>query len=117
MTQKQIEELKSKEYHSKNWKVYGEGGCRDMVMSCLTYGTSKEEFMREYAPNYLKQKEHWIDRETGKRKTHTEGFANNLDEVAAIWDDQENYFRNHCKVIKGAYVDSEGLSYNSVIEA
>ena len=36
----------------KNWKVYGEGGCRDMILSCLAYGTSKEEFM-ENILNYV----------------------------------------------------------------
>ena len=50
MTQEQIKTLKEKEYNQKNWKVYGEGGCRDMILSCLAYGTSKEEFMRENFP-------------------------------------------------------------------
>ena len=117
MTQNEINELKSKEFNrTKGWKVYGEGGCRDMIMSCLTYGTSKEKFMEEYAPNYLKQKETWIDKLTGKRKTHIEGFANTLEEISLIWEDQSNYFRDHCKVNSNVYVDSEGVSYNSVIE-
>ena len=116
MTQKEITELKSKDYNRKNWKVYGEGGCRDMILSCLAYGTSKEEFMETYAPNYLKQTESWIDRETGKRRNHTDGFANSLDEISAIWDDQVNYFKNHCRVISGVYTDSEGCSYNSIVE-
>lgn len=116
MTQEQIKTLKTKEYNQKNWKVYGEGGCRDMILSCLAYGTSKEEFMKKYAHNYLKQTESWIDRETGKRRTHTDGFAKTLEEVEAVWDDQVAYFRDHCKVQCGTYVDSEGQSYNSIVE-
>ena len=116
MTQKQIAELKEKEYNRKNWKVYGEGGCRDMILSCLAYGTSKEEFMETYAPNYLKQTESWTDKETGKRRTHTDGFAKTLEEVEVVWDDQVNYFRNHCRIQRSVYTDSEGYSYNSIIE-
>ena len=116
MTQKEINELKAKEFNQVNYKVYGEGGCRDMIMSCLTYGTSKEEFMENYAPNYIKQKEVFIDRETGKKKTHTEGFANTLEEVSRVWDDQAEYFKNHCRVNHNVYTDSEGCSYNSVVE-
>lgn len=116
MTQKEIAELKAKEYNRKNWKVYGEGGCRDFILSCLAYGTSKEEFMKKYAQNYLKQTESWIDRETNKRRTHTDGFANTLKEVEDVWDDQVSYFRNHCKIQYGVYTDSEGCSYNSIVE-
>ncbi len=116
MTQKEIAELKEKEYNQKNWKVYGEGGCRDMILSCLAYGTTKDEFMKEYAPNYLKQKESWIDQETGKKRTHTDGFARTLKEVEAVWDDQVNYFRKHCRIKHGVYTDSEGCSYNSIVE-
>jgi hypothetical protein len=117
MTQNEINNLKRREYNrTKGWKVYGEGGCRDMIMSCLTYGVSKEKFMEEYAPNYLKQKEYCVDSQTGKMKTHIEGFANTLDEIGSIWEDQSNYFRDHCRVNSNVYVDSEGLSYNSLVE-
>ena len=116
MTQKEIAELKSKEYNRKNWKVYGEGGCRDMILSCLAYGTSKEEFMEKYASEYLRKKESWIDPNTGKKITHTDGFAKTLSEVEAVWDDQATYFRNHCRVTSGVYTDSEGCSYNSIVE-
>lgn len=116
MTQEQIKTLRDREYHRKNWKVYGEGGCRDMILSCFAYGYSKEDFMGNYAKNYLKQTESWIDKETGKRRTHTDGFAKTLEEVEAVWDDQVAYLRDHCKVNSGVYTDSEGCSYNSIVE-
>jgi hypothetical protein len=45
-----------------------------------------------------------------------DGKFNSLEEVSAIWDDQANYFRNHCRVNHNVYTDSEGLSYNSITE-
>lgn len=104
MTQKQIDELKDKEY-KQDKIVCGEGSCRSMIMSCLTYGTTKEEFMKTYAENYVKHK--------GRSK---DGKFNSLEEVSAIWDDQQNYFKNHCRVNYNVYTDSEGLSYNSITE-
>jgi hypothetical protein len=102
MTQKEIENLKDKEYFEKGI-VYGEGGCRSMIMSCLIYGTTKDYFMKKYASNYVKT----------KPKT---GVFKDLAEVEKIWDDQENYFKNHCRVNHNVYTDSEGLSYNSITE-
>ena len=58
MTQEQIRTLKDNEY--KKGIVYGEGGCRDMIMSCLTYGTTKDYFMKKYAENYVKHEESWV---------------------------------------------------------
>lgn len=113
MTQKQIEELKDKEY-SKGL-VYGEGSCRSMIMSCLIYGTTKEEFLKAYGPNYVKHSESWIGK-NGRKRYGKEGKFENLSEVAKIWDDQENYFKNHCIVNHNVYTDSEGLSYNSITE-
>ena len=100
MTQNKITELRQKEY--QKGIVYGEGSCRDMVMSCLTYGTTKDYFMKNYAPNYV--------------KTRVSGKFKNLAEVEKIWDDQEDYFRNHCRINHNVYTDSEGLSYNSIVE-
>ena len=41
-------------------------------------------------------------------------IVGNLTEVEKIWDDQENYFKNHCRINHNVYTDSEGLSYNSI---
>ncbi len=114
MTQEQIRILKDKEYHQDKL-VYGEGGCRDMIMSCLIYGTSKEEFLRDYGPNYVKHSESWIDNR-GRRRKMNDGKFSDIKEVEKIWDDQENYFRNHVRVNHNVYTDSEGLSYNSITE-
>ena len=101
MTQEQIRTLKDNEY--KKGIVYGEGGCRDMIMSCLIYGTTKDYFMKNYAPNYVKT----------KPKT---GIFKDLAQVEKICDNQENYFKNHCRVNHNVYTDSEGLSYSSITE-
>lgn len=113
MTQEQIRTLKDQEY--KEGIVYGEGGCRDMIMSCLTYGTTKEEFMKTYAENYVKHEESWVGT-NGRIKRGKDGKFNTLEEVSAIWDDQQNYFKNHVRVNHNVYTDSEGLSYNSITE-
>ena len=114
MTQKQINELKDKEFQQDKL-VYGEGGCRDMIMSCLTYGTTKAYFMKKYAPNYVKHDDSWVGKNGGIVE-FTEGKFDSLDEVEAVWDDQEKYFKEHCKVEYNVYHDSEGCSYNSVVE-
>ena len=105
MTQNEIRKLKDKEYF-EDGRVYGEGGCRDMIMSCLTYGTTKEYFLKHYGPNYIKHTD----------KMGKDGLFNDISEVEKIWDDQETYFKNHCRVNHNVYTDSEGLSYNSVTE-
>lgn len=113
MTQKQIETLRGAEY--QEGIVYGEGSCRDMIMSCLIYGTSKDYFMKNYASNYVKHSESWVGN-NGKIKRSKDGKFNSLEEVSAVWDNQENYFKNHCRVNHNVYTDSEGLSYNSITE-
>lgn len=113
MTQDNITQLKQKEY--KEGIVYGEGSCRSMIMSCLTYGTTKEEFMKTYAENYVKHEESWVGN-NGRIKRGKDGKFNTLEEVSLIWDDQQNYFKNHCRVNHNVYTDSEGLSYNSITE-
>ena len=113
MKQKLITELKDREY--KEGIVYGEGSCRDMIMSCLTYGTTKDYFMKKYAPNYVKHEESWVNK-NGSVKRTKEGIFDTITDVEKIWDDQEDYFRNHCRVNHDVYTDSEGLSYNSVTE-
>ena len=95
MTQKEIELLERKEY-KEHGLVYGEGGCRSMIMSCLVYGYDRNHFMNTYSNRYAA--------ELGRKR------------VEQIWDDQESYFMKHCKVNHNVYTDSEGLSYNSVTE-
>jgi hypothetical protein len=114
MTQEQIRILKDKEYH-QDGIVYGEGSCRSMIMSCLIYGTTKEEFMKTYAENYVKYEESWVGN-NGRIRRSKDGKFNSLEEVSAIWDDQQNYFKNHVRVNHNVYTDSEGLSYNSITE-
>lgn len=95
MTQKEIEMLEHIEYKEKGL-IYGEGGCRSMIMSCLIYGDGRDYFMNKYAHHYIAV--------LGKKR------------VEEIWEDQENYFKNHCRVNHDVYTDSEGCTYNSVTE-
>ena len=95
MTTKEIELLEHREYKEQGL-VYGEGGCRSMIMSCLIYGNGRNYFMKHYAHYYIAV--------LGKER------------VEEIWEDQENYFKNHCKVNHDVYTDSEGVSYNSITE-
>ena len=95
MTQKEIEMLEHKEYKEQGL-VYGEGGCRSMIMSCLVYGYGRDYFMKRHAQKYVA--------ELGEKR------------VEEIWEDQENYFNNHCKVNYNVHIDNEGVSYNSVTE-
>ena len=95
MTKKEIEELEHKEYKEQGL-VYGEGGCRSMIMCCLVYGDGRDYFMKQHSEKYAA--------ELGMKR------------VEEIWEDQENYFKNHCKVNHNVYTDSEGCTYNSVTE-
>ena len=95
MTKKEIEALEHKEYKERGL-VYGEGGCRSMIMCCLAYGYGRDYFMNSHAQNYAA--------ELGMKR------------VEEIWDDQEDYFKNHCKVNHNVYTDNEGCTYNSVTE-
>lgn len=115
MNRKQIEALREKEYRENNI-VRGEGSCQQMIISCLEYGYSKQYFMDNYAKDYLSRREKYFDKAENKIKYDKEGFCKTLDDVAKVWDDQANYFRNHCSVSTDTYTDSDGLSYNSVID-
>ena len=33
-----------------------------------------------------------------------------------VYNDQKHYFDTKCKVNKGVYTDSEGVTYNSLVE-
>jgi hypothetical protein len=95
MTQKEIEALEHKEYKEKRL-IYGEGGCRSMIMSCLIYGYGRDYFYKNHAQRY--------EAVLGQER------------VEEIWEDQYDYFINHCKVNHNVYTDSEGCTYNSVTE-
>lgn len=95
MTNKEIEALESKEYKEQGL-VYGEGGCRSMIMSCLVYGYSRDYFYKNHANKFVA--------ELG------------VERVEEILEDQYDYFINHCRVNHNVYTDSEGCTYNSVTE-
>lgn len=67
---------------------------RKMIMSCLIYGN--DIFHRPYADEYI----------------DILGY----DRVMEIYNDQKEYFDTKCRVEKNVYTDSEGVTYNSLIE-
>ena len=114
MSSKEINEIKNLMLKNKEWqninssarKLYEEMSLRSMIMSCLTYGynifTSKcydgcsEYYNKPYAKEYI----------------DILGY----DRVMEIYNNQKEYFDTKCKVNKGVYTDSDGLTYNSLIE-
>lgn len=79
---------------------------RSMIMSCLVYGEDiftsvcinacSEYYHRPYADEYI----------------DILGY----DRVMRVYNDQKHYFDTKCKVNKGVYTDSEGVTYNSLVE-
>lgn len=67
--------------------------CREMINSCLIYN---EEFLNSrYSTKYIE--------ELGKTR------------VLELYNEQLEHF-NRCVVIKNVYEDSEGVTYNSLLE-
>lgn len=66
---------------------------REMIMSCLCYGYGLDN---QYINKY---KQVFSEKQFNK-----------------ILKSQADYFNNHCKVAKNVGYDSEGNSYNSIIE-
>lgn len=114
MNSKEIKAIEDIMLHNKEWKninssarkLYEEMSLRNMIMSCLTYGndifTTKDingvsdYYGRPYADEYI----------------DILGY----DRVMEIYNDQKEYFDTKCKVKKDIYTDSEGVTYNSLIE-
>ncbi len=103
MNRKQIEELKKtlplrthiayNSWTEEQKQLDKELSCREMIDSCLIYGT---DFLNsEYGNDYLE--------ELGESK------------VLELYNEQLEYF-NSCIVIKNTYEDSEGITYNSLLE-
>lgn len=79
---------------------------RSMIMSCLVYGEDiftsvcinacSEYYHRPYADEYI----------------DILGY----DRVMRVYNGQKHYFDTKCKVNKGVYTDSEGVTYNSLVE-
>ena len=114
MNSKEIKEienlmLKNKEggnINSSARKLYEEMSLRDMIMSCLTYG---EDIFTSVCINACSKYYH---------RPYAEEYIDMLgyDRVMEIYNDQKEYFDTKCRVEKNVYTDSEGLTYNSMIE-
>ena len=114
MNSKEIKEIKRHLYDSKDWldvnsndrKLYEEMSLREMIMSCLVYN---EDIFTSINWN-------------GASEYYGQPYVNEYidilgkDRVMAIYNDQKNYFETKCKVKRNVYQDSEGLTYNTLIE-
>lgn len=112
MSTKEIEEIKRgfptdyKEWTEEEKQLDKELSLRSMIMSCLIYGEDiftavcinmcSEYYQRPYADEYIDI--------LGKER------------VMEIYNEQKEYFDTKCKVNKNVYTDSEGVTYNSLIE-
>lgn len=103
MNRKQIEELKKtlplrtrvayNSWTEEQKQLDKELSCREMIDSCLIYGT---DFLdSEYSNDYLE--------ELGESR------------ALELYNEQSEHF-NNCIVIKNTYEDSEGITYNSLLE-
>lgn len=92
----------------KNWteeqnRLYEELSCREMVNSCLCYGTMHDFWERKA----------WGDH----KPLATDYVAKlGLERVKEICAEQEEDFAR-AVVLRNVYTDSEGLSYNSIVWA
>lgn len=79
---------------------------RSMIMSCLVYG---EDIFTSVCINACSEY---------YNKPYAEEYIDILgyDRVMEIYNDQKHYFDTKCKVNKGVYTDSEGVTYNSLVE-
>ena len=103
MTSKQIVELKKTlppitrlnydSWSEEEKQLDKEISCREMINSCLSY---KTDFLNsKYSEDYIK--------ELGK------------DRVKELYNEQLKHF-NNCVLINNVYEDSEGVTYNSVVD-
>lgn len=110
MTQKQIDAAKKalpSPVDYKNWtdeqkRLAEELSCREMINSCLTYG-SIDDFWEEYEWRF-------------GDKSYATPFVRilGIERVKEIVIEQEKDF-SKAKIIHNVYTDSEGVSYNSVL--
>lgn len=104
MNSKEIKELKRSlpnrtevsyaEWSEEQKRLDKELSCREMIMSCLIYGDNiyKSRYIMDYTD------------ELGDQR------------VLELCKEQEKYFNEKCEVLHNVYTDSEGLSYNSLVE-
>ena len=114
MNSKEIKEIKNLMFDNKEWKninssarkLYEEMSLREMIMSCLIYG---DDIFTSVCINACSKYYH---------RPYAEEYIDMLgyDRVMEIYNDQKEYFDTKCKVARNVYTDSEGLTYNSLIE-
>ena len=114
MNSKDIQEIKRRLYDSKDWldvnsndrKLYEEMNLREMIMSCLVYN---EDIFTSI---------NWNEGSGYYGRPYVDKYIDILgkDRVMTIYDEQKNYFETKCKVKRNVYQDSEGLTYNTLIE-
>ncbi len=104
MNSEKIKELKSslpnrtkvqyQDWTNEQKKLDRELSCREMIMSCLIYGD--DIYNSRYIAKY--------EDDLGKKR------------VLEICEEQEKFFKEKCEIVYNVYTDSDGISYNSLVE-
>lgn len=113
MSEKELEELKKtckylaplKEMTKKDKKTFKEIHLREMVNSVYCYGYNVDlEYClnNRYITDFLEEDDKY--------------YTFSLEELKEIVNSQLDFLDNHCRIERDVYADSDGLTYNSLIE-
>lgn len=89
------------ERNAKTEEEEAEANFRNMIMSCLTYGD-----------NIFTSISMWTGKPYADEYIDILGYEKAME----IYNDQKRYFDECCMVEKDVYTDSEGVTYNRLIE-
>lgn len=95
------EKIKEMERNATTEKEETEANFRSMIMSCLTYGD-----------NIFKKISMWTGKPYADEYIEVLGYEKAME----IYNDQKRYFDECCTVERGVYTDSEGVTYNHLVE-
>lgn len=111
MSTKEIDRIKSElnmfqDKTEEQKQLYQEMCLRSMIMSCLIYG---EDIFTSVCINACSEYYH---------RPYADEYIDKLgyDRVMEIYNNQKEYFDTKCIVHKNVYTDSEGVTYNSLVE-
>ena len=95
------EKIKEMERNAKTKEEETEANFRSMIMSCLTYGY-----------NIFTSISMWTGKPYADEYIDILGYEKAME----IYNDQKRYFDECCTVEKDVCTDSEGVTYNHLIE-
>lgn len=85
--------------------------CRSMINSILCYCGGLEWAWRDFTKK--RKSFPWMP-----ARSYADDYIDVLgeDKVKKLFDEQKDYFENHVTIKRNVYTDSEGCSYNSLVE-